>query len=135
MRSSAQPPEGTNPDAGNPDAGNPDAAAAANLPVPPGASEAMVALGNRIYHGQAAGGTCVACHGDHATGTPLGPDLTKDKWLWSDGTWPGITKTITDGVSQPKQYRSPMPAMGGSQLTPDQASAVGAYVWAISHRK
>jgi glucose/arabinose dehydrogenase/mono/diheme cytochrome c family protein len=125
MRSSAQPPEGTNPDAG----------AAASLPVPPGATEAMVALGDRIYHGQAAGGTCVACHGDHATGTPLGPDLTKNHWLWSDGTWPGITKTITDGVSKPKQYRSPMPAMGGSQLTPDQASAVGAYVWALSHQK
>ncbi len=122
-QSIAKPPEGTNPDV-----------SASALPVPPGASQAMVALGDRIYHGQAAGGTCTACHGANGTGTPLGPDLTKKKWLWSDGSWKGITKSITQGVSRPKQYRSPMPAMGGSQLTPDQASAVGAYVWALSHR-
>jgi len=125
IRSSSGPPEGTNPDAG----------AALGMPVPPGATEAMIALGNRIFHGQAAGGTCVACHGAQATGTPLGPDLTKNHWLWSDGSWQGITKSITDGVSNPKQYRSPMPAMGGAQLTPDEASAVGAYVWALSHQK
>ena len=124
LQSNAKPPEGTNPDAGS----------AANLPVPSGATQAMVALGDRIYHGQEAGGTCVACHGANATGTPLGPDLTKKNLLWSDGSWAGITKSITDGVSTPKQYRSAMPAMGGSQLTPDQTSAVGAYVWALSHR-
>jgi hypothetical protein len=53
--------------------------------------------------------------------------------LWSDGSWEGIAKTITDGVSQPKQYRSPMAPMGGAQLTPEQVKAVAAYVWAISH--
>lgn len=118
----AKPPEGTHADAGT-----------AALPVPAGATHDMVALGSRIYHGEEAGGTCTACHGENGTGTPLGPDLTKNKWLWSDGSWEGITKTITTGVSLPKQYRSPMPAMGGAQLTPDQASAVGAYVWALSH--
>jgi mono/diheme cytochrome c family protein len=64
----------------------------------------------------------------------LGSDLTTNKWLWSDGSWAGITKSITDGVQHPKQYRSAMPPMGGSQLTPDQASALGAYIWALSHR-
>ncbi|MGC1300703.1 MAG: c-type cytochrome [Alloacidobacterium sp.] len=122
MRAEAKPPEGTNPGAG----------ATANLPVPLGATHEMVALGNRIYHGEVGGGTCTACHGENATGTPLGPDLTKNKWLWSDGSWAGITKTITDGVPQPKQYRSAMPAMGGAELTPDQASALAAYVWALS---
>jgi mono/diheme cytochrome c family protein len=122
IKAEAKPPEGTHPDAGT-----------AVLPVPPGATHEMVALGSRIYHGEVAGGTCTACHGENGTGSPLGPDLTKNKWLWSDGSWAGITKTITDGVSMPKQYRSPMPAMGGSQLTPDQASAVGAYVWSLSH--
>ena len=126
MQANSRPPEGTNPDAGT---------AASALPVPPGATQAMVALGDRIYHGQEAGATCTACHGDTAKGTPLGPDLTRNTYLWSDGTWSGITKAITDGVSKPKQYRSPMPAMGGSQLTPDQAAAVGAYVWALSHPK
>jgi mono/diheme cytochrome c family protein len=93
----------------------------------------MVALGDRIYHGQVAGAPCAGCHGASAKGTPLGPDLTANKWLWSDGSYSGITKTITDGVPQPKQYRSPMPPMGGAQLTPDQLSAVAAYVWALSH--
>lgn len=123
VRAQAKPPEGTHEDAGN-----------AALPVPPGATQDQVALGDRIFHGKAAGGMCTACHGTNGGGSPLGPDLTKNKWQWSDGSWEGITKTITTGVMQPKQYRSPMPPNGGSQLTPEQARAVGAYVWAISHK-
>lgn len=125
VKAGAKPPEGTHPDVNS---------ASASLPVPQGATKAMVALGDRIYHGQIAGGTCTACHGSNATGTPLGPDLTRNKWMWSDGSWAGITKSITNGVPQPKQYRSPMPPLGGSQLTPEQTSAVGAYIWALSHR-
>jgi len=121
----AAPPEGTHPDAG---------AAASNLPVPPGATREMVALGERIYRGQVAGAACAGCHGESGEGTPLGPDLTGKKWLWSDGSYAGIKKTIAEGVSQPKEYRSPMPPMGGAQLTPDQLSAVSAYIWSISHR-
>jgi glucose/arabinose dehydrogenase/mono/diheme cytochrome c family protein len=119
----AKPPEGTHPDAG--------AAAAANRPVPKGATQEMVALGDRIYHGQVGGATCTGCHGASGTGTPLGPNLTHSKWLWSDGSYAGIAKTITTGVPQPKDYRSPMPPMGGAQLTPDQVSAVAAYVWSL----
>jgi mono/diheme cytochrome c family protein len=37
-------------------------------------------------------------------------------------------------VPQPKQYRSPMPPMGGAQLSDTQASAVAAYVWGLSHK-
>ena len=121
----AQPPEGTHPDAG---------AAASNLPVPEGATREMVALGERIYRGQVGGAACTGCHGGSGEGSPLGPPLTGKKWLWSDGSYAGIAKTITDGVSQPKQYRSPMPPMGGAQLTPDQVSALAAYVWGLSHR-
>jgi mono/diheme cytochrome c family protein len=115
----AKPPEGTNPDAG--------------LTAPAGATQEMVALGDRIYHGQVGGAACAGCHGASGKGTPLGPDLTDTKWLWSDGSYSGIAKTITDGVMQPKEYRSPMPPMGGAQLTNDQVSAVAAYVWALSH--
>jgi len=121
MQAHAKPPEGTHPDAG-----------ATALPVPPGATHEMVSLGDRIFHGQVAGGMCTACHGPNGAGSPLGPDLTKNKWLWSDGSWDGIAKTITNGVMQPKQYRSPMPPFGGSQLTPEQTKAVAAYVWALS---
>jgi glucose/arabinose dehydrogenase/mono/diheme cytochrome c family protein len=123
LEAQARPPEGTHPDAG-----------AAAIPVPPGATREMVALGDRIYHGQVAGGTCTACHGPNGAGSPLGPDLTTNKWLWSDGSWAALTKTITDGVAQPKQYRSAMPPNGGAQLTPEQSSAVAAYIWSLSHR-
>jgi len=63
----------------------------------------------------------------------LGPDLTKKKWLWSDGSFAGIRKVITDGVPQPQQYRSPMPPMVGAELSDTQASAL-AYVWGLSHQ-
>lgn len=121
VQAAAKPPEGTHPDAG----------AALNLPVPPGATPEMIALGDRLYHST----SCTGCHGARGAGTPLGPDLTKNKWLWSDGSWTGIAKTITEGVSMPKQYRSAMPAMGGAQLTPDQISAVAAYVWALNQHR
>jgi mono/diheme cytochrome c family protein len=123
----AKPPEGTHPDAGA-------ASETANLPLAAGATKEMVALGDRIYHGQVGGATCTGCHGTNAKGTPLGPDLTSSHWLWGDGSYPAIAKIITAGVPQPKQYRSPMPPMGGSQLTPDQVSALAAYIWGLSHR-
>jgi mono/diheme cytochrome c family protein len=123
----AKPPEGTHPDAGA-------TAITASLPVPAGATREMLALGDRIYHGEVGGATCTGCHGASAAGTPLGPDLTDKQWLWGDGSYAAIAKTISDGVAQPKQYRSPMPPMGGAQLTPEQVSAVAAYIWGLSHR-
>jgi glucose/arabinose dehydrogenase/mono/diheme cytochrome c family protein len=125
VQTAAQPPEGTHPDAG----------AAANRPVavPQGATRAMVDLGNRIFHGQVGGAACAGCHGSSGQGSPVGPNLTEKKWRWSDGSYPGIKKTIADGVPEPKDYRSAMPPMGGTELTPDQLSAVAAYVWSLSH--
>jgi glucose/arabinose dehydrogenase/mono/diheme cytochrome c family protein len=120
----AKPPEGTHPDAGSDTAG---------LTAPPGTTPAMVALGSRVYHGLDGGATCSGCHGPDAKGTPLGPDLTANKWLWSNGSYAGIAATIAQGVAQPKQYRQPMPAMGGAQLSSDQVMAVAAYVWALNH--
>jgi hypothetical protein len=49
------PPEGTHADAGR--------MTLASLPVPPGATKEEVALGARIFHGEASGGTCTCCHG------------------------------------------------------------------------
>jgi glucose/arabinose dehydrogenase/mono/diheme cytochrome c family protein len=129
VAAAAKPPEGVHPDAG--------AAANAknNSAVPPGATPAMVSLGKRIYLGQVGGAPCTACHDNNGKGTTLGPPLTgkNKKWLWSDGSFAGIAKTITDGVSQPKDYRSPMPPMGGAQLTPAQVKALAAYVWSLNH--
>ncbi len=123
----AKPPEGTHPDAGA-------AAETASLPVPNGATKEMLALGDRIYHGQVGGATCTGCHGAGGTGTALGPNLTDTQWLWGDGSYRAIAKTIAAGVPEPKQYRAPMPPMGGAELTSDQVSAVAAYVWGLSHR-
>jgi glucose/arabinose dehydrogenase/mono/diheme cytochrome c family protein len=121
----AEPPEGTHPNAG--------AAATSSLPIAEGATRQMVVLGERIYRGEVGGAACTGCHGESGQGTPLGPSLMGKKWLWSDGSYAGIAKTITEGVSQPKQYRSPMPPLGGAQLTPEQISALAAYVWGLSH--
>ncbi len=120
----AAPPEGLKKDAGS-----------ADLPVPPGATKEAVALGNRVYHAQVGTATCIGCHGADGSGTALGPNLTAGKLVWSDGSLDGIKKSITDGVAKPKNYRSAMPPMGGAQLSPDQVSAVAAYVWAIGHAK
>jgi glucose/arabinose dehydrogenase/mono/diheme cytochrome c family protein len=121
----ARPPEGTHPDAGSD---------TAKLKAPPGGTPAMVALGDRVYHGQVGGATCTGCHGVDAKGSPLGPDLTANKWLWSNGSYAGIAATIAGGVAQPKRYRSAMPAMGGAQLSSDQVMEVSAYIWALNHK-
>jgi glucose/arabinose dehydrogenase/mono/diheme cytochrome c family protein len=117
-------PEGTHPDAGSDTSG---------LMAPPGATPAMVVRGSRVFHGLEGGAPCTGCHGADAKGTPLGPDLASGKWLWSDGSYAGIARTIAQGVAQPKQYRSPMPPLGGAQLSSDELMAVAAYVWALNH--
>jgi glucose/arabinose dehydrogenase/mono/diheme cytochrome c family protein len=120
----AQPPEGTHPNAG----------AETNLPAPPGQTKAQVALGEEIFHGQN-GATCASCHGTNAKGTPLGPDLTGKHWLWGDGSVPSIAQTITNGVPNPKNYRSAMPPMGGAQLSSTDVLALADYVWALNNQK
>jgi glucose/arabinose dehydrogenase/mono/diheme cytochrome c family protein len=124
--SSELPPEGVHPDAGR----NP-----ASLTPPPGATKDQVALGDRIFHGEAGNGTCGGCHGSDGKGSPVGADLTEGAWLWSDGSLGGITKTITQGVPNPKQAGGAMPPLGGATLSPADVQAVSAYVWAISRQK
>jgi mono/diheme cytochrome c family protein len=118
------PPEGIHPDAG---------AQETSLPLPPGVAPDQVALGDRIFHGEVANGTCTGCHGSDAKGTSVGPDLTSGRWLWGDGSLEAITKVITEGVPHPKRYTGVMPAMGGAQLSPQDVAAVADYVWAIGH--
>ncbi|HWM66131.1 MAG TPA: c-type cytochrome [Steroidobacteraceae bacterium] len=115
------PPEGIHPDAG--------------LTPPPGTTQDQVALGNRIFHGEAASGTCGGCHGSDGRGSPVGADLVEGAWVWSDGSLNGITKTITTGVAKPKNVGGAMPPYGGTALKPDELKAVAAYVYAISRKK
>jgi len=124
--SAGRPPEGVNPDAGK--------APAANVPVPEGATPEMIALGERIFRGEIGGAPCTGCHGADAGGTTLGPSLTSGKWLWGDGSYAAMAKTITDGVPQPKLYRAPMPPMGGAALNAEQVNAVAAFLWSVNHR-
>ncbi len=119
------PPEGTHAHAGR--------TALALLPVPPGATKEQVALGERIFHGEAADGTCAGCHGSDAKGSPQGPSLVTGKWLDSDGSLAGLGRSIADGVPQPKNFEVPMPPRGGAPLSDADVTAVAAYVWAISH--
>jgi mono/diheme cytochrome c family protein len=97
-------------------------------------SASLVAFGDSIFHGKAAGGACLMCHGADAKGTPgLAPNLTTGKWLNGDGTYPFIVRTVQNGVPEPKQGPAPMPPMGGAQLTPEQVRAVAAYVYSLTH--
>jgi mono/diheme cytochrome c family protein len=109
--------------------------APATGPLPPGATPAMVAEGDSIFHGQKGGGTCFTCHGADAKGTPLAPPLAgSHKWLTGDGSYSFLVKRIKEGVPTPTPpYSAAMPPMGGAQLTPAQVNAVAAYVYSISH--
>ena len=130
--------------------GGADTAAAGGQPAPAGETAApatpaggggadaasitpqMIALGDSIFEGQAAGGTCMTCHGPDAKGTQLAPNLADDQWLNVDGSYQAIVNVIQNGVPTPKQHPAPMPPMGGSSLTPDQVRAVAAYVFSLS---
>ncbi|MEO7083958.1 MAG: c-type cytochrome [Gemmatimonadaceae bacterium] len=101
--------------------------------APEGATPAMLALGDSIFHGQAAGGLCFTCHGPDAKGTALAPPLVSHKWLTGDGTYAFIQQRVTQGMPTPTPpYPAPMVPMGGAQLTPDQIKAVASYVFSIS---
>jgi glucose/arabinose dehydrogenase len=119
----ARPPEGVHPDAG-----------VAPLPVPPGGSPDQVALGDRIFHGQANGGTCAGCHGSDGKGSQLGSDLTSGQWLWGNGSVQAMTRTISQGVAKPKNHLGAMPPEGGVKLSEADLAAVADYVWAIGHQ-
>jgi mono/diheme cytochrome c family protein len=99
-----------------------------------GPTPQQVALGDSIFHGLVAGGTCSACHGQDAKGTAVAPDLTDSKWINGDGSYQFIVSTITDGVPKPKEHPAPMPPMGGATLTADQVKAVAAYEYSLSHK-
>jgi mono/diheme cytochrome c family protein len=94
----------------------------------------MIALGDSIFHGLVAGGTCHTCHGPDAKGTALAPNLTDSIWLNGDGTYQFIVRTVTTGVPVAKQHPDAMPPMGGARLTSAQVQAVAAYVYSLGHK-
>ena len=109
----------------------PAAVASASPAAPaPAAVSAEVAAGERVYRTT----TCGGCHGPDGAGGPLGPSLVSGPWLWG-GSPAQITASIANGIPEPKQYRSPMPPMGGANLSPADLKAVSAYVASIGRGK
>jgi mono/diheme cytochrome c family protein len=118
----------------SPRAGSSTPAAAAQTFDPATITPQLIALGDSIFHGLVAVGTCQSCHGEDGTGpTGVAPNLTDSLWLHGDGSWEFIYNTVTSGVMAPKQFASVMLPMGGSGLTLDQVRAVSAYVYSLSH--
>lgn len=96
------------------------------LPTPPGYTREQVAHGDRVFHGEAAGGRCSTCHGWDAKGTPIGNDLTTGMFIWADGSVSGIKRILDHNMAI-------APGMDG-ELTPDDVVAVATYVWALGHQ-
>ncbi len=89
----------------------------------------QIAEGRRLFQSD---GRCGLCHGNTGVGGRLGPSLTDDRWIWLQ---PGSPTFRTDlmtiirvGVPNPREFQSPMPAMGGAQLFEAQIEALAAYV-------
>jgi mono/diheme cytochrome c family protein len=127
--------------AGIPGAGAGGAQAAATFALTPvqardtAVTKQLVALGDSIFHGKAAGGICFVCHGPDAKGLPgLAPNLTDKTWLHGDGSLTFIVDLVTKGVPKPKQAAGPMLPKGGANLTTGQIRAVAAYVYSLSHK-
>ena len=95
----------------------------ATLPIPLGFTREQIALGDRAFHGEAAGGLCSTCHGNDAKGTPVGSDLTTGMYIWGDGSVRSIRQTILHNMAV-------APGMDGG-LKPPDVDAVAAYIWAL----
>lgn len=96
------------------------------------ATKDEVELGDRIFHGEAADGTCSGCHGSDARGGPQAPSLVKGHWLIGDGSLNSIAEIVTTGVPRPRDYEVQMPPKGGAPLSDSDVAAVSAYVWSIN---
>jgi mono/diheme cytochrome c family protein len=96
------------------------------LPVPTGFSREQILHGDRVFHGEAAGGQCSVCHGVDGKGTANGNDLTAGMFVWSDGSVRELKRTILHNMEV-------VPGRDGD-LEPADVDAVSAYVWAISHQ-
>ena len=72
-------------------------------------------------------GNCHACHGPAGKGTAIGPDLSDAETLHG-ATLAQVTAVIRAGITAPKKFAVPMPAMGGAALTPAEIDALARHV-------
>lgn len=96
------------------------------LPISVNSSREQLLLGDRIFHGEAARGTCFQCHGWDGKGTATGNDLTNGSLNWGE-SFAQIKATILNNMKL-------APGQDGD-LTPADVDAVTAYVWALVHQE
>lgn len=109
----------------------PAAAPVADVPLPEGVTQEMVALGDALFNGN---GNCHACHGRAGTGAPLAPAVNDASWIHIDGSFDQLVSIIAQGVPQPAQYPAAMPPRGGAAIDDEQVRQIAAYVYAISRQ-
>ncbi len=102
---------------------------AARVDLPPGVTAEMVARGQQVFEGT---GICYTCHMQDGVGGPLGPNLTDDHWINTDGSYESIVNVVMNGVTQPVEHPGIMLPRGGTNISDDDVRAVAAYVWALS---
>ncbi|MEX0907326.1 MAG: cytochrome c [Gemmatimonadota bacterium] len=107
----------------------PQPAPGANVELPEGVTQDMVASGKTVFETT----TCWTCHGMDGAGGPLAPSLIDDVWLNVDGSYDAIVQLVNTGVLEPKEHPGPMPPMGGAPLSEEQVRQVAAYVYALGH--
>jgi cbb3-type cytochrome c oxidase subunit III len=107
-------------------------AAAQTTSAAPAITPALIAQGDKVFHGP---GNCYACHGSNAEGT-VGPNLTDAEWIHSKGTYEEILAQVNHGVSKEESKSGiVMPPRGGSTISDDDVKAVAAYVYSLSHKQ
>jgi len=99
-----------------------------------GITAQLIARGDTIFHAS----SCTDCHGQHAKGSPHGPDLTSGHFAQTDGSYQAIVKIITAGVPVDSivdpAFPEPMPARGCTPpLSDEQIRSLAAYVYSLSH--
>jgi mono/diheme cytochrome c family protein len=92
----------------------------------------MLTLGRQVYTGP---GLCSVCHGQNARGGAIAPNLVDGDWIWLDPDSPSFHHELVDiirnGIPEPRRFSSPMPAMGGGNLSEEQIHAVAAYILSL----
>lgn len=108
------------------------AAAQATSEAPSGgASSALVARGDSVFHGP---GNCYACHGSKGEGL-VGPNLTDAEWIHGKGTLEEIEAVIVHGVPKEESKSGiPMPPKGGATISDEDIKACAAYVHSLSQK-
>ena len=97
-----------------------------SLPLSVNATREQLLLGEKVFQGEAANGTCFKCHGRDAKGTTIGNDLTNGSLGWGE-SFKEIKASILNNMKL-------APGQDGD-LTPDDVHAVTAYVWALVHHE